>query len=243
MVSGISMAIRIYNCYSNGKGELSMLKAMSWEALLQLLQLLVEGTGKTLSLFFLTLLFALPLGMAVALCRMSKYAVIRKPFEWIILVLRGTPLLLQIILVYFGPYYLFGLNLDRFTAAVIAFSLNYAAYFAEIYRGGIQSIPQGQYEAGAVLGFTRVQVFFKIILPQVIKRSLPPISNEVITLIKDTALVNIIGIAELFTVSKEQTRLINSVTPMFVAGIFYLIMNGIITRIFVFLEKRFDYYK
>jgi len=161
--------------------------------------------------------------------------------------MRGTPLLLQIIFVYFAPSFMlpegFRLNLDRFVAAIIAFSLNYAAYFAEIYRGGIESIPQGQYEAAAVLGFTRAQTFTRIILPQVIKRILPPISNEVITLVKDTALVQVLGISELFRVAKNESSRIFSTTPIFIAGLFYLVMNWVVTKVFHFSEDKLSYYK
>ena len=161
--------------------------------------------------------------------------------------MRGTPLLLQIIFVYFAPSFMLPeglkLNLDRFVAAIIAFSLNYAAYFAEIYRGGIESIPQGQYEAAAVLGFTKVQTFTRIILPQVIKRILPPISNEVITLVKDTALVQVLGISELFRVAKNESSRIFSTTPIFIAGLFYLMMNWVVTKVFHFTENKLSYYK
>ena len=212
----------------------------------QMITQLAGGMAVSTQIFVITLLFSLPLGLVIAFGRMSKNKLIQTIVKVYISIMRGTPLMLQLMVVYFGPYYLFRIKVGssyRLWATFIGFVINYAAYFAEIYRSGIQSMPVGQYEAAEILGYGKAQTFFKIILPQVIKRILPPISNEVITLIKDTALVNIIGIAELFTVSKEQTRLINSVTPMFVAGIFYLIMNGIITRIFVFLEKRFDYYK
>ena len=137
----------------------------------------------------------------------------------------------------------FQLNLDRFVAAIIAFSLNYAAYFAEIYRGGIESIPQGQYEAAAVLGFSKSQTFTRIILPQVIKRILPPISNEVITLVKDTALVQVLGISELFRVAKNESSRIFSTTPIFIAGLFYLVMNWVVTKVFHFTEDKLSYYK
>lgn len=151
--------------------------------------------------------------------------------------------MLQLIIVYFAPYYLLGLNFDRFFAAVIAFVLNYSAYFAEIYRGGIQSMPKGQYEAAAVLGFTRLQTFMRIILPQVVKRILPPISNEVITLVKDTALVQMLGISELLRVAKNESSRIVSTTPLFIAGVFYFVMNWIVTRIFHYAEKKLNYYR
>jgi len=213
----------------------------------RLLTLLFNGIVTSLQIFFLTLLFALPLGLLTALGRMAPQKWISMPIRLYILVMRGTPLLLQLIFVYFAPFYMMpaGLkfSLPRFTAAVIAFSLNYAAYFAEIYRGGIESIPYGQYEAATVLGFTRTQTFFKIILPQVVKRILPPISNEVITLVKDTALVQILGISELFRVAKNESSRIFSTTPLFAAGIFYLFLNWIVTKIFERAEKKLSYYR
>lgn len=218
-----------------------------WAETSQLLTLLAEGSITSLQIFFLTLLFSLPLGLVIALGRLSKKKWISAPIEGYILVMRGTPLLLQIIFIYFAPSFVppegYRVNLDRFVAAVIAFSLNYAAYFAEIYRGGIESIPQGQYEAAAVLGYTRVQTFFRIILPQVIKRILPPISNEVITLVKDTALVQVIGISELFRVAKNEASRIFSTSPLFIAGMFYFFMNSIVTKIFGIVEKRLGYYR
>lgn len=217
--------------------------SMTAEQLSSLFLQLIDGTRLTLAVFFITLLFALPLGLLLAVGRLSRLRIINKPIEWLIIVLRGTPLMLQIIVVYFAPYYMFGLNYDRFVAANIAFSINYAAYFAEIYRGGILSIPVGQYEAGRVLGFTKGQIFFTIILPQVIKKILPPISNEVITLIKDTALVQVIGIRELFRVAQTSSSALALTTPLFIAGAFYLVMNFIISKIFVCIEKKFSYYK
>lgn len=220
---------------------------MEWTNLVKLINLLWGGALTSIRIFCYTLIFSLPLGLAVALGRMSKKAWIRGPIKFYILVMRGTPLLLQIIFVYFAPSFMlpegFRLNLDRFVAAIIAFSLNYAAYFAEIYRGGIESIPQGQYEAAAVLGFTRSQTFIRIILPQVIKRILPPISNEVITLVKDTALVQVLGISELFRVAKNESSRIFSTTPIFIAGLFYLVMNWVVTKVFHFSEEKLGYYK
>ncbi len=214
---------------------------------LRLLTLLLNGVMTSLQIFFLTLLFALPLGLLTALGRMSSHKWISLPLRLYILIMRGTPLLLQLIFIYFAPFYMLppGLkfSLHRFTAAIIAFSLNYAAYFAEIYRGGLESIPAGQYEAAAVLGFTRSQTFFKIILPQVVKRILPPISNEVITLVKDTALVQILGISELFRIAKNESSRIFSTTPLFVAGMFYLFLNWIVTKIFEQAEKKLSYYR
>nr|WP_198360542.1 amino acid ABC transporter permease [Thermincola potens] len=211
---------------------------------MNLIGLLAGGALTSLQIFFLTLLFSLPLGLLVAIGRLSTKKWISNPIKWYISVMRGTPLLLQIWFVYFTPSYILpGFSLDRFIAAVIAFSLNYAAYFAEIYRGGILSIPRGQYEAAAVLGFTRTQTFVRIILPQVIKRILPPVSNEVITLVKDTALVTVLGISELFRVAKNESSRIFSTTPIFVAGLFYLIMNWAVEKVFHTLERRLGYYR
>jgi polar amino acid transport system permease protein len=209
---------------------------------LKFIVFLLEGTLVTLQVFFLTLLFSLPLGLLVAVGRMSQKKWISLPVKQFILIMRGTPLILQLIFFYFAPFYMFGLNLDRFTAAIIAFSLNYAAYFAEIYRGGIESISKGQYEAAKVLGFTRAQTFTRIILPQTIKRILPPISNEVITLVKDTALVQVLGISELFRVAKNESSRIFSTTPIFIAGIFYYAMNWAVTKVLDFAEKKLGYY-
>jgi polar amino acid transport system permease protein len=220
---------------------------MEWTSLFRLVNLLLGGAVTSIRIFIYTLIISLPLGLAVALGRMSKKPWIQGPVKFYILVMRGTPLLLQIIFVYFAPSFMLPeglkLNLDRFVAAIIAFSLNYAAYFAEIYRGGIESIPQGQYEAAAVLGFTKVQTFTRIILPQVIKRILPPISNEVITLVKDTALVQVLGISELFRVAKNESSRIFSTTPIFIAGLFYLLMNWVVTKVFHFTESKLSYYK
>ncbi len=208
-----------------------------------LLPVLLEGTVVSLKVFFLTLLFSLPLGLPIAAARMSKNVFLQWPAKIFILIVRGTPLILQLIFVYFAPFYLFGFSYDRFTAAIVAMSLNYAAYFAEIYRGGISSIPQGQYEACKVLGFTKSQTFFKIILPQVIKRILPATGNEVITLVKDTALVQVIGVAELFRAAQNAASREFSTMPIFIAGVFYFVMNWIVSEVFIFSEKKLDYYK
>ncbi len=221
----------------------------SWDSagFIKMFLLLSQGALTTLQVFFLTLLFSLPLGLLITFGRMSPIKLINAPIRFFILIMRGTPLILQLIFFYFAPFYMLpeGLkfNLPRFTAAIVAFSLNYAAYFAEIYRGGIESIPRGQYEAAAVLGFTRGQTFFRIILPQVIKRILPPISNEVITLVKDTALVQILGISELFRVARNESTRIFSTIPLFVAGFFYLIMNWVVTKVFEKAEKKLSYYR
>lgn len=205
--------------------------------------MLGEGMIVSVQLFLLTLLFAIPLGLVIAFGRRSKSYIIRGITGIYISIMRGTPLMLQLVAVFYGPYYIYGGKIDRFAAAIIAFTLNYAAYFAEIYRGGIESIPKGQYEAGEVLGFTRPQVFFKIILPQVVKRILPAISNEVITLVKDTALATVIGVSEMFRVTNNEMSRIASIRPLFVAGGFYYIMNLIVAQLFKFTEKKLNYYR
>ena len=204
---------------------------------------MLEGTVVSLEIFALTLLFALPLGLAVAFGRMSRNRWLSGAVNIYMLVMRGTPLILQLLFIYFAPYYLFGLSYDRFTAAVAAFVINYAAYFAEIYRGGIESIPAGQHEAGQVLGFTRPQVFFRIVLPQMVKRILPAMGNEVITLVKDTALAQTIGVAELFRVAQTASSRQFSTVPIFVAGVFYFAMNWAVAAAFARAEKKLDYYR
>jgi len=204
---------------------------------------LCQGMLVSLEIFFLTLLFSLPLGMLVALGSMSGKKLIKKPIRIYILIMRGTPLILQLVFVLYAPFYLFGINLNRFTAAIIAFVLNYAAYMSEIYRAGIESIPIGQYEAASVLGFTKFQTFFRIVLPQVVKRILPPVSNEVITLIKDTALVQVVGISELFRVAQNEASRVFSTNPLFIAGIFYFVMNWLVTKAFHSMEERLSYYR
>ncbi len=210
---------------------------------MKLILMLGEGMIVSVQLFLLTLLFAIPLGLVIAFGRRSKSYIIRGITGIYISIMRGTPLMLQLVAVFYGPYYIYGGKIDRFAAAIIAFTLNYAAYFAEIYRGGIESIPKGQYEAGEVLGFTRPQVFFKIILPQVVKRILPAISNEVITLVKDTALATVIGVSEMFRVTNNEMSRIASIRPLFVAGGFYYIMNLIVAQLFKFTEKKLNYYR
>ena len=213
------------------------------EALLKLVSSMQDGFTNTLTIFFATLLFALPLGMVVALLRMSRHRVVSLPVSVYILVMRGTPLMLQIFAIYFAIPMLTGMNLDRMAATVVAFSLNYAAYFAEIFRGGMMSIPVGQHEASKVLGLTKAQTFFHVVLPQVVKRVLLPVSNEVITLVKDTSLANIIAVGELFRAAKNEASRTASVEPLFVAGLFYLLMNGVVTLVFSYLTRRMDYYK
>ena len=213
------------------------------EALLKLLSSMQDGMINTLTIFFLTLIFSIPLGMIVALLRMSKRKIISTPISLYILVMRGTPLMLQLFAVYFAIPMFLGVNLDRMSATVLAFALNYAAYFAEIFRGGMMSIPVGQHEASQVLGLTKLQAFFFVVLPQVVKRVLLPVSNEVITLVKDTSLANIIAVSELFRAAKNEASRTASIEPLFVAGLFYLLMNGVVTLVFSYLTKRFSYYK
>ena len=228
------------------------------ELFLEVCSKLATGFVSSFFLFALTLIFALPLGLLMSFCTMSKFAPLRVPMKLIVWILRGTPLMLQI----FAIFYLPGmLNLfvwpqmntgwqwfdntftTRFIAALVAFAINYAAYFSEIYRGGIESISKGQYEAGQVLGLTKRQVFFKIVLLQVIKRIIPPMSNEIITLIKDTSLANTISVYELIYEAKEFMVVEGLIWPLFVAGAFYLIFVGLLTIIFGKLEKKLDYFK
>ncbi len=204
---------------------------------------MLQGTLTSVQIFFLTIIFALPLGMVLCSLRMSRNRVLSFILKIFLLVIRGTPLMLQLICVYFIPGLLFERSLPRFTAAIVALSVNYASYFAEIYRGGIESIPQGQYEAAKVLGYSRTQTFFLIIIPQVIKRILPAMGNEIITLVKDTALVTVIGVIELLHISKSASNRLFSTTPLYLAGLFYLIMNGLVVWFFNKLEKKLSYYK
>ena len=213
------------------------------ENMLRLLRLMLEGVGTTCNLFILTLVFFLPLGMLVALGRMSKCAVIRRPIALYIYIMRGTPLMLQIMFIYFLLPNILPFKVDRFSAVILAMSVNYAAYFAEIFRGGIQSISQGQYEAGQVLGFTRAQTFFHIILPQVCKRVLLPVTNEVITLVKDTALASTVAVSELMNVAKKQVSGTSSIEPYVVAMIIYLILNGVAEQVCKWVERKMNYYK
>jgi len=215
----------------------------NWEAFLKLLRLLTGGLSNTLPIFAWTLIFSLPLGMLVALARMSRKWMIREPVRIYILIMRGTPLILQIFAVHFLLPGLLHIKPNRMISTITAFSLNYAAYFAEIFRGGILATERGQYEAAKVLGFTRVQTFFRIVLPQVIKRILLPTSNEVITLVKDTALATVIAVAEIYRAATNEASRTASVEPLVVAGVFYLIMNTVITRIFDMLIHRLDYYR
>ena len=209
-----------------------------------LLPAMVRGMGVSLQIFFLTLIIGLPLGLLLAAGRMSRHAVIRRPIQAFLLIMRGTPLMLQLFFFYFGPYYILGMvGMNRFLAVIIAFGLNYSAYFAEIYRGGIESIPVGQYEAASALGFTKHQTFFKIVLPQVMKRILPPMGNEFMTLVKDTALARVISVVELFDVAAKSANSAVSTMPFIMAAVFYLVMNLVVGQLFAYGEHRLDYYK
>ena len=207
-----------------------------------ILSQLSTGMAGTISIFVLTLVFSLPLGLAVALLRMSRRKIVSVPTSLYILVMRGTPLMLQIFAIYFAIPTLTGVNLDRMNATILAFSINYAAYFAEIFRGGIQSIPVGQREAGQVLGMTRGQTFFHVILPQMAKRVLLPVSNEVITLVKDTSLAFSISYVEMFTIAKQIAAAKTTMVPFVAAGIFYYIFNFVVAWVMELLEKKFSYY-
>ena len=208
-----------------------------------LTELLLEGACVTLSIFFLTLLFAVPLGVLFAQARMSKHAVLRAPTSLYIYLMRSTPLMLQIMFVYFLLPQILPVKVDRFSAVIFAFAVNYAAYFAEIFRSGIQSIPAGQYEAAKVLGYTKTQTFFYVILPQVVKRVLLPMTNEIITLIKDTALASTVAVVELMTIAKKQVSSSSSIEPYLLAIVFYLVLNGVAEQLCKLAEKKLSYYR
>ena len=203
------------------------------------------GMLRAIGIFMLTLLGSLPLGMIVALLKKSRFAVVRVIIDAYISIVRGTPLMLQLLAWYFGPFYLFGMNISdwRFPALIIGFVLNYAAYFAEIYRGGIESIPVGQYEAAEVLGYGKTQAFMRIILPQVIKRIMPSVTNEVITLVKDTSLAFTLAYQEVFSLAKQISASQTSFTPFLIAGVFYFVANYVVEFIMKRIEKAMDYYK
>ena len=203
-----------------------------------------EGLGKTCAIFFLTLLFSLPLGMVFTMLRMSKNRIASGAMRVLIAILRGTPLMLQLLAVTYGPYYLFRVSVSRnkLIPVVIAFAINYAAYFAEIYRGGIESMPVGQYEAAEVLGYTKAQTFFRIILPQVVKRIMPSVTNEVITLVKDTSIAFTVSYQEMFTIGKQIANSQTSFLPFVVAGVFYFVFNAVVDFVMGKAEKALDYY-
>ena len=204
---------------------------------------LLSGFLETLKIFFLTLIFSIPLGLVVCFGSMSRWTPLRRLTRGFVWVIRGTPLMLQLIIIFFGPGLVFGLPaMSRFTATLVAFSINYACYFSEIYRGGIESIPRGQYEAGQVLGMTKGQIFRKIVLLQVIKRILAPMSNEIITLVKDTSLARIIGIYEVIWAGEQFIRK-GMLWPLLYTGVFYLVFNGGLTILFDRLEKKLSYFR
>ena len=209
----------------------------------KLLSLMLKGSIMNIKIFGLTLLFALPLGFIVAKGRMSKIKIVKALVNIYIQIMRGTPLILQLIFVYFAPYYIFGVSYDRFTAVIISFVINYAAYFAEIYRSGLQAIDKGQYEASKVLGFSKLYTFFHIILPQVFKIILPALAGEVITLVKDTALAQTIGVAELFRAAQNAASREFSTMPSFIAGIFFFVMNYLVSKFFNIVEAKMNYYE
>ncbi len=218
---------------------------MFWTVTLSLL----EGFLGTIKLFAMTLVFSLPLGLLICHGSMRKLAIIRVPIRFLIWVIRGTPLMLQLLIIYYGPGIFFGLNVwgsgttGRFMAALIAFVINYACYFSEIYRGGIQSIPVGQYEAGQVLGLTKKQIFNKIILLQLIKRIVPPISNEIITLVKDTSLARVIAVYEIIWNGQAFIKSSGIIWPLFYTGAFYLLFSGLLTWLFGYIEKKLSYFR
>ena len=205
-----------------------------------------SGLLVSLEIFFLTLFFSLPLGMVVAFGRMSKNRILSAVTKFYISVMRGTPLMLQLIVVYFGPYYLFRTRLGadyRFIAVIVAFVLNYSAYFAEIYRSGLQAMPKGQYEAAKVLGYSKAQTFFHIILPQLVKQVLPAVTNEIITLVKDTSLAFAIAVAEMFTIAKQLAAAQATIVPLMIAGLYYYVFNLIVSLVMERIEKHYAYYR
>lgn len=241
---------------------------MFWNVTLSLL----EGFGKTLEIFVLTLLFAIPLGLVISFCSMSKFTSLKLATKFFVWIIRGTPLMLQLIIIFYGPGLVgtwaedFAVNnaqmlasneflggvinwlstwecFDRFTAVIVSFVINYACYFSEIYRGGIESIPKGQYEAGQVLGMTKTQTFFKVVLLQVIKRIIPPMSNEIITLVKDTSLARTISVYEIIWNGQAFIKSDGLLWPLFYCGAFYLIFSGVLTVLFSKIEKKLDYFK
>ena len=213
---------------------------------MQIVQQLFGSMGITMEIFFVTLITSLILGLGLALIRMSKNPILSVIAKFYISVMRGTPLMLQLLVVYFGPFFIFGMQITpsyRLKAVLIGFALNYAAYFAEIYRSGIAAVLVGQYEAARMLGYSKTQTFAYIVMPQVIKRIIPPVANETITLVKDTSLAFTLAVAEVFTVTKQLVASQSSVVPFIVAGVFYYIFNLIVAVFFDYLEKKMDYYR
>ena len=206
------------------------------------IQILLSGLGTSIKIFIITLILAIPIGIVVAIMKNSKNKIISGFIKFYILIIRGTPMMLQIIFVYFAPYYLFKISYDRFIAVIIAFVINYSAYFSEIFRSGINSIAKGQFEASYTLGFNKIQTFLLIILPQVVKKILPAMSNEVISLIKTTSLAQIIGVSEMFSLAQKQSSYKFSILPLIIAAGYYLILVFIISVIFNRCEKKLNYY-
>ena len=205
---------------------------------------LMSSFLETFKIFSLTLLFALPLGLIISFGSMSKFLPLNWLSKFIVWIIRGTPLMLQLIVVYYGPGLIFKLGLmERFTAVIVTFVINYACYFSEIYRGGIESIPRGQYEAGQVLGMTKSQVFFKVVLLQVVKRVIPPMSNEIITLVKDTSLARTIAVYEIIWTAQAYIKSDGLIWPLFYTAVFYLIFCGVLTILFGFIEKKLSYFR
>lgn len=204
---------------------------------------LLAGFGESLKIFLLTLLFALPLGLVICFGSMSRFSPLRKLIRCFVWIIRGTPLMLQLIIIFYGPGLMFDLPaMPRFTATIVAFTINYACYFSEIYRGGIESIPRGQYEAGQVLGMTKQQIFFRVVLLQVVKRVMAPMSNEIITLVKDTSLARIIGIYEIIWAGESFIKK-GLIWPLFYTGAFYLVFSGLLTILFGKLEEKLNYFR
>ena len=204
---------------------------------------LLAGFGESLKIFLLTLLFALPLGLVICFGSMSRFSPLRKLIRCFVWIIRGTPLMLQLIIIFYGPGLMFDLPaMPRFTATIVAFTINYACYFSEIYRGGIESIPRGQYEAGQVLGMTKQQIFFRVVLLQVVKRVMAPMSNEIITLVKDTSVARIIGIYEIIWAGESFIKK-GLIWPLFYTGAFYLIFSGLLTILFGKLEEKLNYFR
>lgn len=216
---------------------------MDYEAIEKLFGFMLEASVESLKVFGFTLLIGLPLGLLACIGRMSKHWFINIPVKIYLVIMRGTPLILQLMFWKFAPYYIVGKTMEIMTAAIVAFSLNYAAYFAEIYRSGIEGVPVGQQEAATVLGFSKLQTFFKITMPQVIKRILPPMSNEFMTLVKDTSLAQVIGVAEIYQLATKNMTRTASITPLIMAGAFYLVMNIVVQQCFNAAERKLRYYR
>lgn len=215
-------------------------------AITDIIKQLSSGMGVTIEIFFVTLVSSLILGLGLALVRMSKFKILSILAKIYISIMRGTPLMLQLLVVYFGPYFIFGIPITRsyrLNAVLIGFALNYAAYFAEIYRGGISAIPEGQYEAAKLLGYSRSQTFIHIVMPQVVKRTIPAVANETITLVKDTSLAFTLAVAEIFTLTKQLVASQSSMMPFVVAAVFYYIFNLLVAMFFDHVEKKLSYYR